>query len=258
MSVPLNILLKKPRMIMFDYGHTLLAELGFSSLRGMEAVMKYVTSNPLNLTVGQVNEFVEGLYEDISAQTKPVGLEINNIALTRLVYEYQRLEFSLSYQELEQVWWDACAPGAYLPHVREMLAFLRENGVRTGIISNMSYSGASMRVRINQFFPEHPFEFIMVSSDYLLRKPARLLFETALRKADLPAEDVWFCGDSVIADIPGAASAGIFPVWYEDLTMRNEFAAPHGIIPEADHLHIHDWLELVDVLRKCEIGVIRQ
>ncbi|MDR1262045.1 MAG: HAD family hydrolase [Oscillospiraceae bacterium] len=254
MSIPAN----KPRMIMFDYGHTLLAELGFDALRGMEAVMKYVTSNPLNLTAGQVNEFVGGLYVDISAKTKPVDLEINNIGLTRLAYEYHRLEFSLSYQELEQVWWDVSAPGAYLPHVRDMLTFLREDGVRTGIISNMSYSDTSMKARISEFFPEHSFEFIMVSSDYLLRKPARLLFETALRKANLPAEDVWFCGDSIIADIPGAASAGIFPVWYEDLTMRNEFATLPGIIPEADHLHIHDWLELIDALREYEIGGIRQ
>ena len=34
--------LNKPKMILFDYGHTLLYEPGFDTLRGVEAIFKYV------------------------------------------------------------------------------------------------------------------------------------------------------------------------------------------------------------------------
>jgi putative hydrolase of the HAD superfamily len=239
-------------MIMFDYGHTLLAEVGFDTLRGTKALMRHVTANPLNLSAEQVNSFNEKLYGELAEKTKTGNIEICQVAFQRLAYEYQRLEFSLTDQEIEQVWWDGAAPGAYLPHVREMLKFLRDNGYRSGVISNTSYSGGAMRHRIESFFPEHKFEFIMTSCDYVLRKPSRMLFETALRKADLPARDVWFCGDSVIADIPGAAAAGIFPVWYEDLTLKNDFAPHERIVPVQEHLHVWDWSEFVRVLGGLE------
>ncbi|MDR1599184.1 MAG: HAD family hydrolase [Oscillospiraceae bacterium] len=242
--------MKKPRMVVFDYGNTLIAELGYNSFRGAEAVMRRVTANPLGLTVEQVHSFTDDLYAELSAKVKTAGIELSNIGFQRLAYEYLRLEFSLSGEELERVWWDGCSPGAYMPHVREMLAYLRENGFRAGIISNASISGASMKARIETFFPEHPFEFIMSSCDYILRKPSRMLFELALRKADLPADEVWFCGDSILADIPGAASAGIFPVWYDDITMPNPFRPPAGVTSEEARLRIYDWLELIDILRK--------
>lgn len=54
-------------------------------------------------------------------------------------------------------------------------------------------------------------------------------------------------------DVEGAASVGIFPVWYEDGNVeypwRDEDA---GALPKCEHLHIHDWLELIDVLKTLE------
>jgi putative hydrolase of the HAD superfamily len=82
----------------------------------------------------------------------------------------------------------------------------------------------------------------------MIRKPNPMLFELALRKARLEAQDVWFCGDSPTADIAGASSVGLFPVWYEDLAMENPFREKNSKLPECEHLHIHDWRELIEVL----------
>lgn len=84
----------------------------------------------------------------------------------------------------------------------------------------------------------------------MIRKPNPLLFELALRKAHLSAGDVWFCGDSPSADVEGAFAAGIFPVWYEDLTMENPWREKYGFEPKAEHLHIHDWRELIEELEE--------
>ena len=78
-----------------------------------------------------------------------------------------------------------------------------------------------------------------------------MLFETALRKANLPADVVWYCGDDIRADIKGAHGAGIFPVLYEGkvhdevnpVTYRNE-----GETIDFDYLHIHHWNEMIALL----------
>ena len=76
-----------------------------------------------------------------------------------------------------------------------------------------------------------------------------MLFELALRKAGLQAEDVWFCGDNVKADVEGSAAIGIFPVWYEDEVVENPWREQNkGVVPKCEHLHIRDWMEMIDVL----------
>jgi len=83
----------------------------------------------------------------------------------------------------------------------------------------------------------------------MFRKPSPILFELALRKAELEAEDVWFCGDNVKADIEGSAVVGIFPVWYEAIIAEIPRSGQNGgATPSCEHLHIHDWRELIAVL----------
>mgnify|MGYP002622665600 CR=1 FL=1 len=129
--------------------------------------------------------------------------------------------------------------------------YINENGIRSGVISNIGWSGEALTSRINRLLPENTFEFIIASSDYMFRKPNPMLFELALKKAGLQPGDVWFCGDNVKADVVGSAQVGIFPIWYEDETMENPWRAKDdGNVPNCKHLHIHDWLELIEALEE--------
>lgn len=92
------------------------------------------------------------------------------------------------------------------------------------------------------------FEFVMTSSEYILRKPGRLMFDIALRKAGLGPEDVWYCGDDPQADVAGAARAGIFPVWYENGTDREYRDRSKETAPPCEYLHILEWHEMIAVL----------
>ena len=114
----------------------------------------------------------------------------------------------------DKVFWDAAAPGTPTEGISEFLSFLRENQIRTGVISNISYGGKSVEKRIQECIPEHEFEFIIASSEYLYRKPNPHIYEVALEKADLKPEEVWYVGDQYKCDIVGARNACIFPVWY--------------------------------------------
>lgn len=237
-----------PKMILFDYGNTLLHEPGFSTLRGNEALLRYIVANKNNLSSEEVHAFSSRLYEE-TRTAREMGFELTDIQLRRLLLEYLGLELSVSLDEAERIFWDNASSGAVMPQTEMMLDYINAHGIRSGVISNISFSGATLSERINRLLPNNRFEFIIASSDYGFRKPNPLLFQLALGKAGLDASDVWFCGDNIRADVEGAANVGMFPVWYENLTIENPWIQKYkGLRPSCGHLHIHEWRQLVEVL----------
>lgn len=241
---------KWPEMILFDYGHTLLYEPDFDLLCGERAVFAHIMRNPHQVTPEEALEFGSRIFRE-TGRSREIGLEIHEWQAMRMKYEYLGLEFDLSYPELERIMWDHASAGACMPYVKEMLAYLRVHGIRSGVISNIGWSGRALKERISRLLPEHTFEFIIASSEYGFRKPDPLLFGLALRKAALPAEKVWYCGDSVRNDVCGAYEAGIFPVLIEDRSVENPFAAQNEACSVAfDYLAVSGWKEFVDCLEQ--------
>ncbi len=277
----------KPKMIIFDFGHTLAAEPDFDSIRGTEAVMRNAIANPRNLTPREVNDFSVKLFFGFCSEIRAMGAELNNLHFLRFMYDYLQIEFEVPLSEIEQIYWDSASPGVVMPDAPEMLAYLGKRGIRKAIISNLCYSENALRSRLDRLFPGHGMEFVIASSEYMFRKPSPWLFQLALRRADLGAEDVWYCGDSPQADIVGASSVEIFPVWYENDSLVNSLneklkappqdspslqgpsqspqggsLSPRGLPqspqggsskppPEPHlppHLHIADWRELIRLL----------
>lgn len=244
-----NVKLKLPKMILFDYGHTLLYESGFNDTRGYEALLPYATRNEDNMTASDIADYANKLFADIGKRSRDYGVEIHDHMFQKLLFEYLGLDFSLSKDELDCIYWENAAPGAPMPNACKMLDYINGQGIRSGVISNISFSEYTLADRVNRLLPNNRFEFIMASSEYVYRKPNKIIFEVALKKARLKPEEVWFCGDNPQCDILGAASAGIYPVWYQ-----SDLECPYrkdekDYEPECDHLHIHDWEELITVLR---------
>ena len=240
--------MKKPKMILFDYGHTLLCEPGFDFLRGEESLFKYIKNNKNGLTPKQVCDFSQELFERIGV-VRELGLELHEWQFQRFLYEYLEIELSISLPEAEKIFWYHVSAGAVMPNADRIIDYINSNGIRSGVISNIGFSGAALTERINRLLPQNKFEFIIASSEYMFRKPNPMLFELALKKAGLNAGDVWFCGDNIKADVEGSAAVGIFPVWYEDETMENPSRKQgESAVPDCDYLHIPDWMELIDVL----------
>jgi len=243
----------KPKMILFDYGDTLCAESDVDFLRGYEALMPYIKRNKNNLTPQQINNFDQEMYDKIAGDIHDIGYEVHEWPLLRFTYEYLGIELSISIPEAEMILWNAASPGAVMPRADKMLDYINARGIRSGVISNIGWSGAALTERINRFLPRNRFEFILASSEYIFRKPSPMLFNLALRKAGLNASDVWFCGDNIICDVEGAAAVGIFPVWYEELSMENPLRLQNnGAVPKVEHLYIHDWDEMIDALERLE------
>ena len=239
--------MKKPKMILFDYGQTLINQDGFDGVKGTEAVLKYAVSNKFNKTAEQVQEAANEINRELG-RSDPLNrhliqVEVPNYMFTAYLYESQGIQISLTPEEIDRVFWDAAAPGVPTEGIRDFLTFLSQSNIRTGVISNISFCGSAVEDRINSLLPENQFEFIIATSEYLFRKPNRRIFDLALEKACLSPEDVWYVGDQYECDVKGAAGAGLFPVWYIGAID----------LPYEEHkeiLTVQYWKELENILRK--------
>lgn len=244
--------MKLPKMIMFDYGNTLLSEPDIDFIRAQRETFKYIKKNKYNLTPEEVNEFIQSKALD-KGESRTIGFEMHEHQFMNFVYEYLGIEFTIPMSELEVIYWDAVTPGGLMPGVDKMLKYISSRGIRSAVISNIGWSKNMLSGRINKWLPDNEFEFIMASSEYVFCKPHKYIFELALRKADLTASDVWYCGDNVRIDIDGASRAGIQPVWYENTEILNPWRRDKSIIlPECEHIHINQWDELIELLENAE------
>lgn len=207
-----------PKMIMFDYGQTLIAEEKFDGVKGTASVLEHAVKNKYHLTAAQVQEKAEELNRELGrfdpAKKHILPIEIPNTMFTPYLYESLGIEIALSNAEIDTVFWDAAAPGTPTKGIEDFLKYLKSKGIRTGVISNICYAPSVVAKRINRLLPDNDFEFVITSSNYIFRKPHKRLFDLALEKADLPPNEVWYIGDQYECDIKGALNAGLFPVWY--------------------------------------------
>ncbi|HSM69958.1 MAG TPA: HAD family hydrolase [Anaerolineales bacterium] len=128
-------------------------------------------------------------------------------------------------------------PESIVPEdVRRTLPKLKEAGYYMAVISN----------RERPFLDEMDshdltpyFEFSLAAGEVDSYKPDPGVFEHALKRAGLSAQEVAYVGDNYFADIVGARRAGLMPVLYD----------PNGIFPEADCVTIKSFDELISAVK---------
>ena len=205
-------------MVLFDYGQTLIAEQKFDGIEGTEAVLQYAVKNKYHLSAEQIQARANEINREFGRfdpeKRHLFQIEIPNTMFTPYLYESQGIEIALSNSEIDTVFWNAAAPGAPTEGIQKFLEYLKQKGIRTGVISNISYAPSVVAERINRLLPENAFEFIITSSNFIFRKPHQRIFDLALEKADLKPEEVWYIGDQYECDIKGSLNAGLLPVWY--------------------------------------------
>lgn len=219
--------MRKPKMILFDYGQTLVNEQPFDGVAGTKAVLRKCVLNPNNITGEEVQEFASALNKDIGRYDPESShfcvTEVHNHLFQNYLYEYFGLTRIVSPLELEAVFWDAASPGVPTKNITELLTYLQSHHIRSSVISNISFSGQALKNKIDTLLAEHNFEFIIASSEYIFRKPHKRIFEIAVKKARLAPNEIWYCGDNGVCDVDGSKMAGLFPVWYQGACTGQNF-----------------------------------
>ena len=210
--------MKIPKMVLFDYGQTLIAEQKFDGVSGTEAVLQYAAKNKYHLSAEQIQAKADEINREFGRfdpeKRHLFQIEIPNTMFTPYLYESQGIEIALSNSEIDTVFWNAAAPGAPTEGIKDFLRYLKNKDIRTGVISNIPYAPSVVEERINRLLPENTFEFIITSSNFMFRKPNKRIFDLALEKAQLQPDEVWYIGDQYECDVKGSLNAGLLPVWY--------------------------------------------
>ena len=96
-------------------------------------------------------------------------------------------------------------------HHAELLAALRTR-VKLGLCSNFSHSPTALEVLETGGFRPH-LDAVVISDAHGLRKPRPEIFEQVLCDLDVSPRETLHVGDSLRADVGGAAPCGISTVW---------------------------------------------
>lgn len=232
-------MMNAPRMILFDYGQTLLCEQGFDGVAGTKAVLRYATKNNYNHMAEEIQAAANEINREVGRGNPKTRhqfqIEVPNHMLTAYLYQSMGIELSLTSSQIDRVFWDAASPAVPTEGIEEFLLYLKARQIRTGVISNISYCAEVVQERICRMLPCNDFEFILTSSEYMFRKPHARIFQLALEKAGLQPEEVWYIGDDYQCDVVGARNAGIFPVYYIGASKKE---------PMEDVLTVSTWEEL--------------
>lgn len=210
--------MRKPKMILFDYGQTLVNEREFDGIAGSRAILRYATKNKYNHTAEDIQAAADAINAELGRfdpkRRHLFQIEVPNHMFSAYLYRSMGIELSLTPQEIDRTFWNAASPGVPTAGIEDFLTFLNTQNIQTGVISNITYCSEVVGERINSILPKNHFAFILATSEYMFRKPSRRIFELALEMAGLQPEEVWYVGDNYCCDVIGARNAGIFPVWY--------------------------------------------
>jgi putative hydrolase of the HAD superfamily len=226
-----------PKGLLFDYGGTLVEEVSVDLRAGNEWLISRATYRPDHVTLAHVMERAARVAREASALRDQVYLETAWPTLTRLIHDYLGIRFDIPMPELELGFWKASVETRAMPGAREALAQFHQWGLPMAAVSNTSFGEHVIRSELAKYGLTDHLAFVLVSSDYSVRKPHVLLFETAAARLNVAAKDIWFVGDRLDTDVAGAKASGMTAVWFNS----------DGRTPPSDDvdLTVASWTDLV-------------
>lgn len=203
------------KAVFFDVGATLLTP------KENEGVTFTQLAGELGISIDP-QEVIEkiplmyGLYEQLYEQDDSFwGDAVRAQAIWIEMYEYMASLLGIPQQqhrELAQTvyhYYFSSQAWRLYDDVLPALELLQERGLRMGLISNWDSTLSSIVEGLNL---SHYFETIISSADVRLHKPMPEIFQLALKRLDIEAEEALHVGDHLHADAKGAEAVGITPL----------------------------------------------
>lgn len=239
-----------PAYVFFDYGNTVVSEKTHDRLAGVTALWDYVSYNPNMIQP----ELFANLLDEIDRKIGRYDInnpyddrfEFHQCDIFRTLFESLRMQCSITYAEMEYIYWKAACGGKPTDGLVELLDYLHNRGIKCAVVSNLTYDSVTLKRRLDDIIPNNHFEFCLASSDYIFRKPIDTFFNVALAKANINACDAWFIGDVAPLDVDGATSVGMKAFWYcSDLKYKEK--------PKSDdYIVLDSWKDLLKILTEID------
>ncbi len=147
-----------------------------------------------------------------------IALDQHGYAKRDTVYEQLLAQFDLPqslHQSLMEDWQHHyLASGNGFVGMHEMLDALKTSGLRLGLVTNGS--AATQQAKVDHLAIAHCFDAIVISEAVGIRKPDPRIFQLALAKLNVSANEAVFIGDNPSVDIEGAQAVGMNAIWKRD------------------------------------------
>ena len=182
------------------------------------------------------------------AKLKAEGIEYPEVVITeiweRMLLKLSNKSFPPDIINKTAVIYESVSNRTYpMPGVLEVLCFLRENKIKTGLISNAQfYTPFLFNAHFGKDLSALGFERDLSFFSYAYRrgKPDKLLFQEALQKLDkkynIKPEEVLYTGNDMLNDIAAASSVGMKTALFagdrRSLRMRTENPECSSISPD--------------------------
>jgi putative hydrolase of the HAD superfamily len=234
---------RRPRGILLDYGGTLVEELGFDVRAAHAWMLAQASHVPAGVTLDDVVDRATRVVAPLSRRREELGIEIPWLPLTRLVYDRFGVKFGVPLAELETGFWDASVLTRAMPGALEALDRIHAIGVPLAVLSNAMFTSGTIRHDLDRHGLATHLEFVMVSSDYVVRKPSHLGCEIAAVRLGVTPSEIWFVGDRLDTDVAAARAAGMQTVWLRP---------PNAAASSEPDLSVASWDELVHKLEAAQ------
>lgn len=231
--------MRRPRGLLFDYGGTLVEEVTFNTRAGLDWLLSRAINAHSAADVERVVKRAERVTTEISSRRDEFHIETPWLALTRLIHDACGTQFGEPLADLELGFWDASVETRPMVGAREALAEFRRLGIPMGVVSNSSFGQDTIRHELAKHRLADDLSTIVVSAEYVVRKPNPLGLEVAARLIGVACADVWFVGDRLDTDVAAATAAGMTPIWLSPSST-----------PGVGAITIGAWSELVSLVRE--------
>jgi putative hydrolase of the HAD superfamily len=231
--------LRPPLGLLFDFGGTLVEEVAFVPRAGMTALLAHAAPSVSPDLLDAIAERVARVQAEVSDRRDQFQIEVSWAAVTRLVYDYFGIRFARPLDELEVIFWDASITTRPMAGARDALAAFHELALPLGTVSNTAFRDRVIRHELAKHYLADHITVGVASSEYSVRKPNRLLFETAAALLGIQPRDIWFIGDRLDTDVAGARAAGMTAVLY----------APNDRTQNGADAVVATWDELLAIVR---------
>ena len=213
-----------PSAILFDIGDTLLDEQWFDLEAGIGAVTR---------PGADVATLAAAFRSDLADHHE----RNSELLLAQWLMRRIPVLSSSTVVEVEDRIWGAIVSLTPRVGVATMLRRLHTDGVPVAAVSNAAFSSRVLGAELARHGLGTFLRFVLTSADLGSRKPAALLFETAVQRLGVAPSETWFVGDTLNEDIDGALRAGLQPVW---ITHGLETTALPFDVPV-----VHSWPEFL-------------
>ncbi len=231
----------RPAGVIFDFGNTILHLESVSMVSGNERMLEFAENAP-DLAAEDIQLIADEIDVEIQRIRDESMVEFGCQSFQRLLYENLDISFSISYQEMEREFWNAAIKYSPSEGIFDVLDLLEKHQIKTGILSNSSFTGAVLEEELAKHDLAHRFSFLISSIDYGFRKPHKRLFGLAVRKMNLEPQGIWFVGDKLEYDIRGAIDYGLYPVWYNPENKPGEI--------DGEYWEVRSWQEFQEKIKE--------